>query len=1742
MNNSNNMLRHTARPKSQSELASGRKSSVSGSSKIATPKDINNNSRSKTEDDWNQLIDKFKRSASIKDNRVSSSDDLSSSNSNLSSSSSASSLASSLLSLSTNSSTSTVLPALNRMVQANHSDGQAGTKSMIARYTANKESNSKQTVKQVRVQSSEEEDNYYFEEESNQPLSSASSSTSSSSGLSSMNSSTQAVQEEPTAPKAQQIVSSLVDEDVGEFLTELVESVASSECESSSEQADNEVSEFTTFKLHEAVLAKTASTNTSSDEENNTMRKSISSSLGNNNKQMASSCLYSSHLVLKAQVYLVRELEINSELKSYSYLLHSASRYMKSVLSTQKIKTSWFVEINFIDSTIEWRESNRLNEFERLNFDQISDCLIDKQQIVWVLRRDRDFLCQASGSAAKTTIQLGMSDDDCGATTTAAVELETTLDDIALALDEPIEASQHVHAAAATGVETLIWLFSDCDEARRFGDCYKSFQETFQIDAEASAKKLEQRRRTNLLAVDSIAQLTRHVAVDEDVIDEDDSEDNRGNFATTSQSRQQTSRLQADLKAVPSQRAQGKTASGAGPSANHKGEGLIDDHQSSAAGSLEQAPVARNNNNKSARKSQELENRKQTVESAGRDLVSINDDDDDPSKIKYNSTSSSTATTKQSLRKSISGFDLSGQATSGSGGLANYYRSVASKVLSNGQSKIKSFRDEMIKLNNRSSTSAAKRLSMAIQFNNKSPAAKEDSTAAAKADAKSAPAQRNHLSSLIDGQHGPSSNSSDHQRRLSTSVTSLTNGSNNNSNNKIIKLAANNHQSQVPEIKPRTSILKNKQLAAKQQQQNSTCDSAGSNRVRPDEQAENLAINGAKPKSILKTSKSVSNNNIIGFSISKAVGSNRQDDQGAKQINGSHQFSSTSAVAASPYSTTSRATSTVGLQKSLVRAGQLAPSKDNHHYQSMRRPTVYGSSTGASSAASASISQQDRRKSYNLATLKSSSTDQANSSGNNHDDELSIEREISFERLRSRASCYDISRLMSKNGLQNQLIKLRNSANNPNAQYNSIALGKSRQRRPALLIDETDQATDLSGKDSIKTTTSGSDGTVRAQVTLKQQQSKPVSDNQKIKSDTGTTSESILIRQYEGENKSGSVSLQCKKSEFDPRSLRKFPTNSMTIERPKDEEKQQKAGKLALFENRKSITSVRLLSMQQEESASKEPESKNRATNLRIEDEQPEDIDDDDDEEVGDEETNAVSSSLSKNGPFSLLRQSFNQKTLSSMLKFSSRASLRIKSSASEAAATLQPGANELAAADEPQQAKPISDKQTAIAVAEANLLAAKQLKQQAQKLKEQQKREQQQQQAALMDPTSIMLAVQYNQQVQRQQQMQQQLYQQQQQQQQYAFASRSQLFGADPTGMHQMMIQRYQQHQQQQQMANYVASLNTAHYVAQQMAVAATAVLPPPIAPPTMPVAANQLMYQAAVSSQPAYAAVSSSKRTVSSKVNSNSQLLYQHHQQSHHHHQQIIPMSVNHHSSSFNIVYANQAPNEQPTSDGHNHQANQAETKLLAGKSSSLGASMRKTVKSILINRSGFLSSSSPSSTAAATASATTLASKDSQARPQSNQAKLKSALKASVSNNSSMIVLNSEGSDDYDNSSSSSGDYSSSTTITSDLIRNGKGAHHHQQQVQPVKSALKKQSVSTDSDPSSSESSCSSSNESDYRLQSDHFKQNLKINNQDLSRASMRRKSVMAVDGNNNNTNSSSGTGRKNVTFSTKLTSIL
>lgn len=1649
---------------------------------------------------------------------------------NSSSSSSSSSLASSL-SFSTSSSTSTVLAALESLRPGRDKKGG-----------------------KVTATSSSEDD-----EEAGQaiPSSASSSSSSSSSGLSSMSSSYHrsdqtSAHEEPSREVHAEDADS--EQEVKECLSELVRSVVDGE--PLAPILGNQSTR--SYYLHKAVPAQTNSKSSTSgsseDEETNLL---LSRKVKTNREQvkpiaqLSSTCTI--ELTKSQQLALLHYGDQSAVLRLARRSISASPTDQPSlaaISAEEPASLVWWPAKQAIDPKLK-------GGFGELAIGRIVRCLLDRNLIVWILadRREDRAPCEA---------------------------LETTLDDIALALDEPVDVGgKPANVNKAIGYSALVWLCPSERTAQTFKKSFESFvSENDCLNSWHLMDDRVSRLPASVSAIDQLVAKARGATGAHRIAPDYCSSierDQRGKQVqvvsqsadyytksselapvtcltnVTEPKRQLTQQQQSDGKVV-NHGATGKDCSmlsrstsvptlsaqieGARPGCEPEIDRVSSDKVK--PGAMEALEAS------SVELELELDSPSREVRgSTTNELIGQNKNErqavESPSAGGSGASKTNVVVRKEkekdkrALKKSASGLDLSQQNLSSSSGLSSYYRNVASKVISNGQSRIKSFKDEMIKLNNRiplsgSTSSAGRRLSMLILQNGKQ---NQDvvcdelatpSTAHTKDQERAEKSKRRGESSKRDNNElvGQQSSSSG---RLNDSKACSSRDRNAKSNES------------TPAVRPRTSILKSKvnidggacdinnNQIEDAPRAISSCDyidDQSRSALRSAEIKANSA-QATKPKSILKTSKSVSNVSltkelqVVGVEESPSNGRSHLGDGGNKRRHNSN---------IATRDNNAKRIDATSHNNNLLEDD--CDYQDAHHHVVALRQNVKTARDG-----------MRRRSTYSVAQLNLDELEDENEKedtpsqlGGQHDFESSESRERAFERLRSRASCYDITRLMSKNGLQNQLNKLRSGSN-------SSVSGKLRQRRPALLINETaceksENNEQLYGDQSQPTRRQASETGESSSSSANLRLAVRADDSNKLmktKTDhhDGRQSPRESSRDYQPistDIKANEPATQrevggLKRSEFDPRSLRRLPSSGahetakrQTLHRAESLSRQAKVvsdSARSEGERHKSsqVSSTQHESPQSSKLARKESADIGSASSSESSSE-AEDVD----EPCKAESKKARNSSLTKTGPFSLLRQSFNQKTLSSMLRFPNRASMRISPAASGQSSNSS--ASEGSAGTDRKSAT--NDKSAALAIAEANLLAAKQLKQQAQRLKEQQKREQQQQS---IETTELMMAaVQYNQQVQRHQQQQQQLFYQQQQQQQFAMAARGHLFDPTPIRIQQQMLQQFQR---QQQLA-YMSNLNSTQYM-QQLT---TAVMGPATGGSMVASVGGQhmLYMQAPLSGQPSMQPAGGYQRK--SMLKSGSRVgaqLYPN--------QQMIPMSVNHHSS-LNIVYsggsgASQIPQLQhgyERRDQEHHLGNQVHSQSQPELSkSSLGASMRKTVKSMLINRSSFLSSSNTNNRTSANHDEPTKA---------TDSVKLKSALKSGSRRD---LVLNSEGSD---------GDGSSSDSTTTNTLAFGRASgtlnSYATTQVQP-KSALKKGSRQSTSHRQSIDMSATSSSKltsgnksTTVHIQGKNHGQAIESGSRQrytsatLSRSAATRQTMAQVP-----------SGRKNVTFCSKLTSI-
>jgi hypothetical protein len=782
----------------------------------------------------------------------------------------------------------------------------------------------------------------------------------------------------------------------------------------------------------------------------------------------------------------------------------------------------------------------------------------------------------------------------------------------------------------------------------------------------------------------------------------------------------------------------------------------------------------------------------------------------------------------------------------------------------------------------------------------------------------------------------------------------------------------------------------------------------------------------------------------------------------------------------------------------------------------------------------------------------------------------SLAREQAFERMRQRASCYDITRLMSKNSIiQGQLARLR--ATGPSRDSMSASSNDLRQRKPAeLLVEKVDSSFSGDcgrGFDSRDREECGRQQVVKDEKpeksTVKKQASKRISmiatSNRLVDDKEKDSKMDVHEEEEDGGARGQKVVSQLRNSSSQlsneqKRALGKSgPEGAAIVELQPGSGKVPAGGVAVLRHDVEPGAELKRKSRKTTPTDDRQVELNDGVQSEDDDDDgdDDDDDDDDDDETVVDEqelETNNKKSVPKQTGSglskFNLLRQSFNQKTISSMLKFSSRASLRMK--------TGKPVSVDKTNAD----ADTSTDRKNRESSAKQNsvtdeLAQTRQVPNRSSKVDLQQ-----QQQIAAIDSATLML---YNRHIQQrqQQQQQQQILQQQQQQQQYAIQWQQ----------HQMYIQ-----QQQRQQLAFMAN----HYVAHQQ----HQILAPPGVQmaPSMAIgaysAAASSMYalgtppaqlingpqqQLVMMQQPAPAqktpnstgimggilrksilkSTSKSKDIGRTSAMSNHQPQQQQYyahpppSQKQHGQQQMVPLAVNH-LSSVNIVYGAEPSNFKQAHDGGSYESNELLNQALktarqpqpppavnSTRTSSLGASMRKTVKSILINRTNDdqfkRKEIKPEPQPAA--------------QQQLQQKPLKSALKSTVSRAGSTLNLNSDGSD---------GDLSNSSTLESSSASSSSKSDEEITTHRQLKSALKKSATNCDDDDHSNEnsailatedSSASSTSSSDT-----NFKRTTSARcSRRLTKSPPRQSDITA------NARASTKAIRKNVTFSKTLTSI-
>mgnify|MGYP003729567631 CR=1 FL=1 len=1502
--------------------------------------------------------------------------------------------------------------------------------------------------------------------------------------------------------------------EIKKCLSELVDSVA--------EQADNEIG-YKTFKIHEAILAQTRSTTSGSSDDDwpaRTPEKSPEKLDGSFNggadmmdhqASFVGSFQYRNHwppsecLILKSAHECISLTQLEIE---------------RGIGESER----WQVCVKANESLIEWRSLDKPHKRANgLLFSQVLNCLVDERLVMWVLVPQIKTNSNLANVAARSDLNEQVEEEE---KEERQQELETTLDDIAMALDETIDFdsnnnhSMHMgairHNCKQVSLEVLVWVCSSESVARELAATFKrhrqmegildsswdeessldghliSADRALRVKVEHQGVSVNKREEMDSGRVSSM----RPVEVTNDPVSR--IEDNR--FTRLRAKQQVKSPRDSSQSSVPttkssSSRTDVRVKAKASPEnvVNHHHQQQQQQHQVRQVGRLGseskravetpvvasvcrqslQTPIAtthehaRTNAPESERKGNK---REPSIVESGRVGASLADPGDKRNKrIAADSTESSSSS------------------------LASYYRSVANRVISNSQSRIKSFKDEVVRLNSRmpaSAAAASKRLSMSIQTGRSF----ARSSVGGQLDCGMSGSVRNlsstDESALVSVEVGAATTP------LAQTIGAPSHQRRNGDSGKLAEGPSNRSkfdQNTTPAIKPRTSIMKKKL-------QKDACDSNNNidyghngteraekvdplwlqmdvkRRVSNDEDEQFGFKDDAlqpsqtlKPKSILKTSKSVPN-------VAYEEAERTHSKNNARKSEESCQFSDgkgSNLYKSNIYDNGERnALSSAEFKGSEGRLELVAQSKSN---------LDPGRSTYSMANESVAANRIEREDTLGEVEFEKSEENK---------------RDLAFERIRQRASCYDISRLMSKQNVRIQLNKLKSGS------ASSIS-GKLRQRRPALLLDDNEANTSQeklsrsveNDQDALKLalksrkTSSGTDGTVRAKVSAEQLNSSAIEWSQARSGGSGSIAiasaqggrrqqqqQQQQQRQHPGtsgaQRDDASMSRSAKRSEFDPRSLRKVPP--MVCQR---EAGQHSSATEIEGQKHKIVVNVQARDRHEKPDEVKmgkqlpPPLSAGMNEDSSTEDESPGQV---------------ATSSLSKNGPFSLLRQSFNQKTISSMLKFSGRASLRVKAPA--------------------QTDGEAANKSSAVVIAEANLMAAKQLKQQAQKLKEQQKREQHQ---SNLDSTAVMLAaVQYNQQVQRQQQ-QQMLYQR------YAIAARGQMFDAPSVQLQQHQLLYQSQQQQQQQHFAYISNLNSAHYVSMlpptsMMPMGAMPPQPLVYVPPQMPIQHQPLQAQTESGIFRNSAPKGKSKLT---------QIPYQQAQVGQH----LMPMAVNHHSS-LNIVYAgpsSQIPRTQHQSSSSTYSSVQNyEAPQQQPVQYSLGASMRKTVKSILSNRSS------------SEDFAGTKENRDIKASSSAKASKLKSALKSSKANRD--IVLNSEGSD---------GDGSSSDSTTMNSGCEPKSVLTKSDMAGLPKSVLKKTLSRQELSSESSDSSCSSAEVTDFH---ENHKTVGLVENFDY-RHSMGVDSMISKYHSSSSTNrtlrkkSIGNTARKNVTFST-VTSIL
>jgi len=566
-------------------------------------------------------------------------------------------------------------------------------------------------------------------------------------------------------------------------------------------------------------------------------------------------------------------------------------------------------------------------------------------------------------------------------------------------------------------------------------------------------------------------------------------------------------------------------------------------------------------------------------------------------------------------------------------------------------------------------------------------------------------------------------------------------------------------------------------------------------------------------------------------------------------------------------------------------------------------------------------------------------------------------REQAFERLRLRASCYDITRLMSKNNtLQSQLAKLR-----------TISESQKQAREANLRLHSTSNQDDKehrapdegARKFSIRKTDSGSEEMI-TEHSIAGSISRSSRCSVVLIGSSGRPQDRTTLKKISAEEE--------EREEVKSKTLQPVRRQKSILKQTEPVVRVKSPAKLPKEEDEKSMSEVTA----SDESDTEVEESGDRAESDELKE----------------------APKLSK---FSLLRQSFNQKTLSSMLKFSSRASMRIKAKV----APKLIADDKLPSKIEPKSLPEAASKGEGDSSMKATKIPGSIIRSSKQK---QFHEEQLMAQAGLMITSS--------QQHIQQQHHQQQLIQRQQQQ--------------------QMIYQQHyaaalQQHQQQQvmmqrQQQQYAAYAYANQYVATQQALLLQSVISPgPVGPPppgVMPV--PQIGHHYQHHSQQMLSLIPKSPQSIArSNIKRSDSRIYSAHMPQPQQHPIVLPMAMVNHQG-VNVVYA---------TPSQINQTHETKSKPVATRgSSTLGASMRKTVRSILTSRASNdneRQSSDKQSTRSAIENQQPSHLKSALKSPKSTP-KSRGILVNIKSNSTSTIALNSEGSSDGDQSSSTVEDH--------------------------------------------------------------------------------------------------------------------